>query len=137
MKYLTLVLWIFTALGSAQAIAASTPKTASRDAWEPARSIPGGLLAKRVNLWRSERMWYLVKAENEYLISGFETQPGTHPWQGEHLGKWLEQISAKEGALPMFKVKNPKIVLQPYFSTGGLSAGPQTYFQLSKNKKAK
>ena len=28
-------------------------------------------------------------AESGFLIDGFETRPGTHPWQGEHLGKWL------------------------------------------------
>lgn len=28
-------------------------------------------------------------AESGYLIDGFENRPGAHPWQGEHLGKWL------------------------------------------------
>ena len=28
-------------------------------------------------------------AESGYLIDGFEKRPGVHPWQGEHLGKWL------------------------------------------------
>ena len=28
-------------------------------------------------------------AESGFLIDGFENRPGTHPWQGEHLGKWL------------------------------------------------
>lgn len=28
-------------------------------------------------------------AESGYLIEGFEKRPGSHPWQGEHLGKWL------------------------------------------------
>jgi len=34
-------------------------------------------------------MWYMLKAENGYLLSGFESRPGIHPWQGEHVGKWL------------------------------------------------
>jgi len=28
-------------------------------------------------------------AESDYLVDGFENRPGVHPWQGEHLGKWL------------------------------------------------
>ncbi len=47
----------------------------------------GGLLGERVNLWRNNRLWNI--AESGYLIDGFETRPGMHPWQGEHLGKWL------------------------------------------------
>lgn len=46
-----------------------------------------GLLGERVKLWRNNRMWDI--AESGYLISGFESRPGVHPWQGEHLGKWL------------------------------------------------
>lgn len=58
--------------------------------WSP---LPGklenGLLAERVDLWRQGRMMYMIDAENEYLLSGFESRPGIHPWQGEHVGKWL------------------------------------------------
>ena len=50
-------------------------------------SDEGGLLGERVNLWRNNRLWNI--AESGYLIDGFETRPGIHPWQGEHLGKWL------------------------------------------------
>jgi len=46
-----------------------------------------GLLGERVDLWRNNRLWYI--AESGYLIDGFENRPGIHPWQGEHLGKWL------------------------------------------------
>ncbi|HKK63996.1 MAG TPA: beta-L-arabinofuranosidase domain-containing protein [Bacteroidales bacterium] len=46
-----------------------------------------GLLGERGNLWRNNRMWDI--AESGYLIGGFENRPGVHPWQGEHLGKWL------------------------------------------------
>jgi DUF1680 family protein len=46
-----------------------------------------GLLGERVNMWRNNRLWNI--AESGYLIDGFETRPGIHPWQGEHLGKWL------------------------------------------------
>jgi len=27
--------------------------------------------------------------DSGYLLSGFESRPGRHPWQGEHVGKWL------------------------------------------------
>jgi uncharacterized protein len=46
-----------------------------------------GLLGERVDLWRNNRLWFI--AESGYLIDGFENRPGEHPWQGEHLGKWL------------------------------------------------
>jgi len=59
-------------------------------AWRPLPSAPGGgLLAERVALWRTERLWHMVDAEDDYLLSGFESRPGRHPWQGEHVGKWL------------------------------------------------
>jgi DUF1680 family protein len=46
-----------------------------------------GLLGERVDLWRNNRLWYIGKSD--YIIDGFENRPGTHPWQGEHIGKWL------------------------------------------------
>jgi len=56
--------------------------------WQSLQTIAEeGLLGKRVDLWRNNRLWYI--AESGYLIDGFENRPGTHPWQGEHLGKWL------------------------------------------------
>ena len=58
--------------------------------WRPLPSAQErGLLAERVELWRKERLWHMVDAENGYLLSGFESRPGSHPWQGEHVGKWL------------------------------------------------
>lgn len=46
-----------------------------------------GVLGERINLWRNHRLGYI--RESGYLIDGFEHRPGTHAWQGEHLGKWL------------------------------------------------
>ena len=46
-----------------------------------------GSQGERLDLWRNRRLWYM--AESGYLIDGFENRPGEHPWQGEHLGKWL------------------------------------------------
>ena len=56
--------------------------------WRPLPSVQeGGLLAERVELWRKKRLWHMV--DSGYLLSGFESRPGSHPWQGEHVGKWL------------------------------------------------
>ena len=60
--------------------------------WIPLRTIDeNGLLGERVDAWRNHRLWYI--AESGYLIDGFENRPGVHPWQGEHLGKWLHAAS--------------------------------------------
>lgn len=52
----------------------------------PAGEI-GGILGERLALWRSKRLWRAI--EDPFLLAGFESPPGTHPWQGEHAGKWL------------------------------------------------
>ena len=46
-----------------------------------------GSQGTRLDLWRHHRLRFV--AESGYLIDGFEHRPGVHPWQGEHLGKWL------------------------------------------------
>ena len=56
--------------------------------WVPLRTIDeDGLMGERADAWRNVRLWHM--AESGYLIDGFEDRPGVHPWQGEHLGKWL------------------------------------------------
>lgn len=56
--------------------------------WKQLKTInESGLLGERVDLWRNNRLWYM--GESDYMIDGFENRPGTHPWQGEHIGKWL------------------------------------------------
>lgn len=56
--------------------------------WKSLKTIDeDGLLGERVDLWRNKRLWYI--GESDYIIDGFENRPGTHPWQGEHVGKWL------------------------------------------------
>ena len=58
--------------------------------WRPVASAQeDGLLAERVELWRKNRLWHMVDGENGYLLSGFQSRPGRHAWQGEHVGKWL------------------------------------------------
>ncbi len=60
------------------------------DAWQPIGcSRVGGLLGERLAVWRDGRLWHMFDAEDDYLLSRFESRPGRHPWQGEHVGKWL------------------------------------------------
>ncbi len=54
-------------------------------------ALPGdvtlqGFLGRRVAVNASER---LAKVDLEPLLAGFRQKPGSHPWMGEHLGKWL------------------------------------------------
>lgn len=68
--------------------ALNTGKEIITNKWNPVKTIDeGGLLGERVDLWRNNRLWYVENSG--YLIDGFEKRPGVHPWQGEHLGKWL------------------------------------------------
>jgi len=55
--------------------------------WPLPTSRKEGLLAERVELWRKDRLWYV--SDSGYLLWGYESRPGIHPWQGEHVGKWL------------------------------------------------
>ena len=58
------------------------------DAWRqvPSKDV-GGILGERLRVWRENRLW--ANINDPYLLDGFESRPGTHPWQGEHVGKWL------------------------------------------------
>ena len=56
--------------------------------WEALKtSSELGLHGERINLLRQNRLNFMLAGE--YLINGFENKPGSHPWQGEHIGKWL------------------------------------------------
>lgn len=45
-----------------------------------------GWLGARVSLNASRR---LLNVETAPLLAGFQHKPGSHPWIGEHVGKWL------------------------------------------------
>lgn len=45
-----------------------------------------GFLGRRVQLNATER---LAKVDLEPLLAGFRQKPGSHPWIGEHIGKWM------------------------------------------------
>lgn len=73
---------------SVPSLCAAEAVPVAKDVWSPAPSIRvGGVLGERIRLWRQTRLWRIVK--DPFLLRGFETPPGTHPWQGEHAGKWL------------------------------------------------
>lgn len=58
------------------------------DNWRALRTLEvAGSQGERLAAWRDHRLWYM--AGSGYLIDGFENRPGVHPWQGEHVGKWL------------------------------------------------
>jgi uncharacterized protein len=56
--------------------------------WQPFRTVKtDGILRERIDLWRNKRLWFVENSG--FLLAGFEKPPGTHAWQGEHVGKWL------------------------------------------------
>lgn len=60
-----------------------------RDAAElmpPAAVLLGGWLGERIDVNVKNR---LLKVDVEPLLEGFRKKPGSHPWIGEHVGKWL------------------------------------------------
>jgi len=64
--------------------------------WQQIKTIDeGGLIGERVDLWRNHRLWNI--GNSDYIIEGFEKRPGMHPWQGEHLGKWLHAATLAYG----------------------------------------
>ena len=52
----------------------------------PSRVTLGGWLGKRVSVNESVR---LRNVDMEPLLAGYRKRPGSHPWNGEHVGKWL------------------------------------------------
>ena len=45
-----------------------------------------GWLGRRIDLNEKNR---LLQVDLEPLLAGFRKKPGTHPWIGEHIGKWM------------------------------------------------
>src|SRR4051812_15349600 len=56
----------------------------------------GGILGARLDAWRRVRLWRVVN--DPFLLDGFLHPPGKHPWQGEHVGKWLHAATLACGA---------------------------------------
>src|SRR5262245_1146075 len=58
----------------------------------PADVEARGLLGQRLERCRERQL--LLKDE-EALLAGFEERPGSHPWIGEHVGKWLDAAATE------------------------------------------
>lgn len=56
----------------------------------PGRVELAGWLGRRVAVNASRR---LIELDLEPLLSGFRQKPGSHPWIGEHIGKWMHAAS--------------------------------------------
>lgn len=54
---------------------------------DPANVTMRGFLGGRMDANREGRLKQHVT--EEVLLAGFRQRPGTHPWTGEHVGKWL------------------------------------------------
>jgi uncharacterized protein len=52
----------------------------------PAQIHFGGWLGARIDANEQNR---LVTVDTEPLLAGYRKRPGSHPWIGEHVGKWL------------------------------------------------
>ncbi|MBN2594535.1 MAG: glycoside hydrolase family 127 protein [Sedimentisphaerales bacterium] len=49
-----------------------------------------GLLGKRI---RAHTFGRIMNIDEDVLLGGFRSRPGSHPWIGEHVGKWLHAAS--------------------------------------------
>jgi DUF1680 family protein len=64
-----------------------TPALANAAELAPAAMVKiGGWLGARVNANAHNR---LLNVDLAPLLAGFQSKPGSHPWIGEHIGKWL------------------------------------------------
>ena len=52
----------------------------------PSQIHLGGWLGARIDANEKNR---LLKVDVEPLLAGYRKRPGSHPWIGEHIGKWL------------------------------------------------
>jgi DUF1680 family protein len=72
-------------------IACAVENKSITGAWQPLQvQSTSGIMGERFDLYRNIRVPYLL--ESGYLIDGFESRPGVHAWQGEHLGKYIHTV---------------------------------------------
>ena len=97
-----------------------------------------GSQGERLDLWRNHRLWYM--AESGFLIDGFENRPGVHPWQGEHLGKWLHAatlawVENRDGKLAAELERNVERLLATQLPDGylGTYAADETFTVVPEN----
>jgi uncharacterized protein len=74
----------------ARAADAAIPSARMHDVYIPvdpsAVHLDGGILADRMKINLEQR---LLKVDEKSLVDGFIHRPGSHPWIGEHAGKFL------------------------------------------------
>ena len=81
-----------------------TPQPIHQQAWTPIADVrAGGILGERLQLWREHRLWRV--GNDPFLLEGFESRPGKHAWQGEHVGKWLHAATLAHEA-----TEDPKLL---------------------------
>ncbi len=56
----------------------------------PSEVEVSGLLGERIRAHASNRILHI---DEDVLLAGFRSRPGSHPWIGEHVGKWLHAAS--------------------------------------------
>ena len=57
----------------ASRVSVERPREPVDSVWRPLpSSLEKGLLAERVDVWRQKRLWHMLDAEDDYLLSGFE-----------------------------------------------------------------
>ncbi len=60
-----------------------------------------GYIGKRIDAnWQNR----LLNVEEEPLLAGFKKRPGSHPWIGEHIGKWMHAAT-----LAWVYTRNPQL----------------------------
>jgi len=78
------------------ALAARVPKkvVVGQDVYkapEPGQVTMEGFLGNRMDVNRESRLKRHIT--EDMLLAGFRKRPGSHPWIGEHVGKWLHAAS--------------------------------------------
>lgn len=93
-----LILFILSTLALCAQQVVVQPKVADKvaDKWTPApyeSQTIKGLLGNRMEVNLRQR---LLRIEEDALLAGFIKRPGSHPWIGEHIGKYLDAATNTE-----------------------------------------
>lgn len=75
-----------TAVESSRALQVAPVMADVAELSSPSAVLLGGWLGERVMASAKKR---LLNVDMEPLLAGFQKKPGSHPWIGEHVGKWL------------------------------------------------
>jgi DUF1680 family protein len=77
----------------------------------PSQIHLGGWLGARIDANEKNR---LLKVDVEPLLAGYRHRPGSHPWIGEHIGKWLHAATLAWAytADPALKAKLDQVVAE-------------------------